>query len=210
MKRVLWLLGALAVAAFAANSLQLDHPLPIPHTDDQLTYDDGTSHWLTWGGLYRGTWFNLGDFGAGPTWAADDTEFWFYHHASRPWDTSSFYAEVYSGDFNGPVTQLDQTMVTAAHYTDVYAEYTPALVCPYQFWVIINSEMSGGGWPSILGDNTPPAVGNDHSFFSDDFVVWEPWAAAGDPEGPGDYFIRTNGESALNNSTWGTIKALYN
>lgn len=201
MKRVLFVLGFVAAAAFAANSLQLDRPLYIPGTDDEMSYDDGTAHWLTWGGLYRGTWFNTDDFfSGGTTWEADNSEFWFYHHASYPWDTSSFYGELYNGDSSTPVTLLNQTMVTAPHYSPCYANYATPIVCEANFWILINTEMSAGGWPAVLGDNT---YTTDHSFFSDDFIVWEPW-------GMGDYFIRTTGTPALSSGTWGAIKGLYN
>ena len=204
MKRVLLVLAALAVAAFAANSVRLDQPLSIPNTDDQLSYDDGTANWLTWGGLYRGTWFNLADFGggSGSSWNAQNAELWFFHHSSYPWDTASFYCEVYNGDASAPVTQLNQTSVPALHYAACYANYSPELVCEANFWIIANTELSSGGWPSILGDPSPPAV--CHSFFSDDFIVWEPWGELG------DYFVRTTGTMALSSSTWGSIKALYN
>ena len=201
MKRVVLVLGALAVAAFAANNVQLDRPLYIPGNDAQLSYDDGSANWLTWGGLYRGVWFNVTDFGTTGTWESDNTEYWFYHHSSYPWDTASFYGEIYNGDVSTPATLLDQTSVTATHYAAVYANYSSPVITEEQFWVLINTEMSGGGWPSVLGD--PTYSGTDHSFFSDDFIVWEPW-------GMGDYFIRTTGEFALNSETWGAIKALYN
>ncbi len=200
MKRVLLVLGALAVAAFAANSLQLERPLYIPSTDDNLSYDDGSANWLTWGGLYRGVWFNLDDFGLSGGWNAENTEYWFYHHSSYPWDVASFYGEMYNGDASTPTTQLNQTSITATHYAAVYATYSTPVVAEDNFWVLINSEMSSGGWPSVLGD---PTYTTDHSFFSDDFIVWEPW-------GMGDYFIRTEGYAALSSETWGAIKALYN
>ncbi|MDM7992540.1 MAG: hypothetical protein QUS11_04445 [Candidatus Fermentibacter sp.] len=197
------LILAAAVTYASHGGVMLEHPLPIPGTDDALSYDDNSAHWLTWGGLYRGVWFNTGDFGSYSfDWAADNTEFWFFHSSSRPWDTGSFYAEVYNGDVSAPVTQLNQTSVTATHYAAVYANYSSPLICEDQFWVLVNTEMSGGGWPSILGDNT---YTTDHSFFNDDFVVWEPW-------GMGDYFVRTDGwpwSGGLAGATWAEMKTLF-
>ena len=138
----------------------------------------------------------------------DGTEYWFYHGTSYPWDTSELYLEVWNGDQMGPTTQLDQQMVTVAHYAATAAVYDPCLECGQSFWTMANTEMSDGGWPSILGDNSPDDV--NHSFYSDDGIVWEPWViqgptansyemiACGPPYGPG-----------LSKTSWGAIKALY-
>lgn len=206
MKRVFFLLAALAAVSFASG-VELDRTLPVYGTDDLLQYDDGSAYWLTWGGTYRGNWFDIDDFvpGGGPDWLADQSELWFYHHSSYPWDTGSFYCEVYDGGVGAPATQLDQTSVTAVHYAPCYANYSPALDCDVEFWIIINTEMSSGGWPSVLGDNTPQTT--DHSFFSDDFVVWEPWVIQGPTSN--DYFIRSEGNLTLESGTWGAIKGMY-
>ncbi|MCD6587454.1 MAG: hypothetical protein J7K88_02790 [Candidatus Fermentibacteraceae bacterium] len=61
--------------------------------------------------------------------------------------------------------------------------------------------MSSGGWSSTLSDGTP----GTHSFFSDDFIIWEPWGDMG------DYFVRAGMlEWALANTTWGSVKAAFN
>lgn len=206
MRRVLLVLAMLATVAFAGN-LRLDRPLPVNGTDDTYQYDDGTAYWLTWGGLYRGTWFSTGDFGGGGGFSITQLQFWFYHHSSYPWDTASFYAELWNGDAATPTTQLDQTSVTAVHYSPAYANYSPAIDTEADMWGLINTEMSAGGWPAVLGDNTPHAV--SHSFFSDDFIVWEPWVIGGSTAN--DYFIRATGTiGALDQNTWGAIKGLYN
>jgi len=208
MRRVLLVLAVLATVVFAGN-LRLDRPLPVSGTDDLLQYDDGSAFWLTWGGLYRGTWFNVVDFLSSGTGASlTNLEFWFYHHASYPWDTASFYADLYNGDAAAPVTQLDETSVTAVHYSPVYANYGSAITTEANFWGLVNSSMSAGGWPAILGDNS--ANPTSHSFFSDDFIVWEPWVLSGATAN--DYFVRANGTiltGALEQSTWGSIKTLY-
>ena len=185
----------LLLLVIVSGQVQLDRPLYIPGTDASLQYDDGSAYWLTWNGTYRGVWFNTADFAGYPVpFEAVNTEFWFYHHLTYPWDTASFYAELYNGDdVYGPVTQLDQTSVTAAHYAAVYANYPTPINCESSFWVIENTEMSGGGWPSLLSDNTPNTWA-DHSFYSDDFIVWEPWVPS---------------TVGLARTTWGELKTLF-
>ncbi|MCD4708754.1 MAG: hypothetical protein K8S62_13555 [Candidatus Sabulitectum sp.] len=199
MKKTIAILAALSLAAFAGQ-MAIDLT-PVAGSDyDWLQYDDGTAAWLTWGGMYRGVWFNIEDFFPGATsYYMDASQFWFYHHSSYPWDTSDVYLEIWNGDAMGPTNQLDQTMVTAVHYTPIYAEYSTTLTTEGNFWALANTELSAGGWPSILGDGTAGV----HSFFSDDFIVWEPWGEMG------DYFIRVVYYWALDNSTWGSLKATF-
>jgi len=186
----------------------LGRPLPVPGSDDLYQYDDGTAFWTTWAGLNRGTWFHMDDFypGAGGFDLAQ-LEFWFFNGAGgMAWDTPFFLAEVWNGGSGGPETQLDQTSVTAIHYAPCYSTYPSPLQTDPDFWSLINTEMSSGGWPSVLGDNTPQAV--NHSFFSDEFLVWEPWIIQGPTAN--DFMIRASGEfSLLEESTWGSIKALF-
>ncbi len=204
MKKAIAILAVLSLAAFAGQiAVDLD---PVAGNDaDWLQYDDGTAQWLTWGGMYRGVWFNTEDFIPGETSAGiEESEFWFFHHSSYPWDTSDFYAEIWNGDAMMPTVQLDQTMVTATHYAPVGVVYAaPGLSAEGNFWGLANTEMSAGGWPAILGDAAP--VG--HSFNSDDFIVWEPWAY-------GDYFVRISAvipdtTLALDNTTWGSLKVAF-
>jgi len=200
MKKAIAILAVLSLAAFAGQvAVNLG---PTPQKDaDWLVYDDGTAHWLTWGGMYRGVWFDVQDFVPGTTGAAiEQSEFWFYHHSSYPWDTSDVYLEIWNGDNTAPVTQLDQTMVTAVHYAPVTASYATPLAGEQNFWALANTEMSSGGWPATLGDNTA----GTHSFFSDDFIIWEPWGDLG------DYLVRVYATpGALDNSTWGSLKAAF-
>jgi len=190
------------------ESVNLD---PVSNDGDWLQYDDGSPMWITWGGTYRGVWFNILDFIPGMNnGTLEQSRLWFYHHASYPWDTSDVYVEVWNGDAMGPVTQVDQTMITAIHYAPVYVAYTvlPTPVCPVEqnFWLLVNTEMSAGGWPATLGDgNTPGTI--FHSFFSDDFIVWEPW----DINGACNYFMAVNWTfiTAFDNTTWGSLKATF-
>jgi len=205
MKKAIAVLAVLSLAAFAGQmAVNLG---PMPQKDaDWLVYDDGSPKWLTWGGTYRGVWFNIEDFIPG---AADgqllESEFWFYHHPSHPWDTSDVYLEIWDGDAMGPTAQVDQTMITAIHYAPVYGEYDPAAAVGPNFWALANTEMSAGGWPSVLGDGNTPGS-SFHSFYSDDFIVWEPW----DIGGSCNYFISVLWDPAsFDNTTWGSLKATF-
>ena len=91
-------------------------------------------------------------------------------------------------------------MVTAVHYAPVYAVSPTPFYSEQEFWALANTEMSAGGWPSLLSDGTP----GTHSFFSDDFIIWEPWGDMG------DYFVRVEADlTALDNSTWASLKAAF-
>jgi len=199
MKAAMLVVFAVSFAA-PAGQIAVESGSVQEKDSDWLVYDDGTAAWLTWGGGYRGVWFDVKDFnpsGAGAI--VSQVEFWFNHHASYPWDTSDFYAEIWDGNSTGPVTLLNQTQATAVHYAPVTVTYDPAIVCETEFWVLENPEMSSGGWPSILSDGTP----GTHSFFSDG-LSWELLDS-------GDYFIRAYAEItlALNNTTWGELKTVF-
>jgi hypothetical protein len=207
MRNVLVVLAVIVAASFAGN-FRLETPVSCGGTDDVLSYDDGSAHWLTWGGLYRGVWFDVTDFDPSKTGlAAAYTEYWFFHHTSYPWDTASFYAELWNGDAAGPSAQLNQTSMIATHYAPVHANYSPVIETEADFWGLVNTSMSSGGWPALLGDNTPNAT--DHSFYSDDFIIWEPWIVVG--ASASDYFVRASGTliGALDSESWGAIKGLY-
>jgi hypothetical protein len=204
MKKAMAVLAVLSLVAFAGQvAVDLN---PVERDGDWLVYDDGSTKWLTWGGTYRGVWFNIEDFiPGGGDGLLEQSEFWFYHHSSYPWDTSDVYLEIWNGDAMGPMTQMDQTMVTAIHYAPVYASYSPEVAVEENFWALANTEMSAGGWPAILGDGNAPGT-IFHSFFSDDFIVWEPW----DIGGACNYFIAVNwNPGAFDNTTWGSLKATF-
>lgn len=118
---------------------------------------------------------------------------------------ASFYAELWSGDDEtGPATLLfHEESATAVHYSPVCVEVDPPIHPGPDFWVLVNREMSSGGWPSLLGDNTPNWTGYPHSFLSDDFISWQPWIY--------DLSIRayTNVPYGLSPGTWGELKTLF-
>ncbi|MFO7949282.1 MAG: hypothetical protein R6U36_02830 [Candidatus Fermentibacteraceae bacterium] len=196
----------MAAAFLSAGNVAIPDPVGTAPSDDELTYFDGTAWWLSWDGLYRGTWFNTEDFYGVPNdWEHGRTEMWFYHHSSYPWDTSDIYFEVYNGDQTGAAELLDQTRTTAGHYTAVVVECYPTFTTEPDFWLMANTELSSGGWPSILGDNTPNEV--NHSFHSDDFIVWQPWIIQGPMAN--DYWIVAEEILSLESATWGAVKTLF-
>ncbi len=204
MKQAVAVLAILAMAAFAGQ-VRVDVPGVGGggYDAEVLQYDDGSPHWLTWGGTYRGTWFNTQDFDpSSGGFALEQMEYWFYEHNERPWDTDEFYSEIWNGDDMGPVSPcLAQAVVVAPHYAPCYHTFATPLDVEQNFWGLINTTMSAGGWPSVLGDNTP----GENSFFSDDMIVWEPWGELG------DYLIRAHGEFtySLEAGSWASIKALF-
>ncbi|MCD6588357.1 MAG: hypothetical protein J7K88_07385 [Candidatus Fermentibacteraceae bacterium] len=203
MKKAIAILAVLSLSAFAGQIAIIADPIPQKDAD-WLQYDDGTPAWLTWGGMYRGVWFDVQDFVPGEIGAVIvQSEFWFYHHADYPWDTSDVYLEIWNGGNTGPVTRMDQTMVTAIHYAPVFVAYSIPFYSEQEFWALANTEMSAGGWPSVLGDGTP----GTHSFYSDDFIIWEPWGDMG------DYFVRVKATippyQALDSATWASLKAAF-
>jgi len=178
---------------------QVRADVPGGYDAEVLQYDDGTAGWITWGGTYRGVWFNTQDFNPSSIgFALEQMEYWFYNSG---WTTDQFYSEIWNGDDTGPVPpRLVQKIVVAIHYAPCYHIFNPPLDVEQNFWGVVNTKRSTGGWPSILGDNTP----EEHSFFSDDMITWEPWEL-------GDYFIRAHGEfaSSFDAGSWGSIKALF-
>lgn len=204
------MLGIVLLAFLPAaqgSDLLLDSPLICGGQDGQLyNYDDGTAYWCTWGGLWRGVWFSMDDFGAsGNSLMCDGTQFWFYHH-SYAWDTSAFIAELWTDGSGSPSVLLAAETVIATHYSADWAWYDPPIDAGNSLWVLVNSSLSSGGWPSTLGDGTPQPEAS-HSLFSDDFEVWEPWIISG--AYANDYLIRAHGSFlALEGSTWAGIKRL--
>jgi len=205
----IFLLGGTSHAT-GSDEFRLDPPIHCPGTDDLLQYDDGLAVWVTWGGLYRGVLFDLADFydpvPAG--FCIEQVDFWFYHASYYPWDTSDFYGEIWSGDGVGPDILEAQAQLIASHNSAVEWFIAPPCTVGQQFWVLVGTDFSSGGWPALLGDNTPSTTGSSHSFYSDDFLVWEPWIITGDTSS--DYFIRVEGEPVdsqmLESMTWGLVK----
>ena len=211
MKNSLIIVFIISLACMA-NSIELD-PTPVVTNSGWLAYDDGTPAWFTWDGTYRGVWFNLDDFVPGCVRACiEQAELWFYHDSNSPWDTSDFYLELWNGDAGGPSTRLNQSQMTAIHYSPSTYTYPTSSYHIHSndnnFWCLVNTEMSSGGWPSSISDAKQGSY--YHSFYSDDFVSWEPW----DVDGACHYLIRLDvdlfcWESTLERTSWGSLKALF-
>ncbi len=198
------LLILLILAAPGMTDVPADGCLPEVEMDwEWLTYCSGTPGWISWGGHLPRDLVPSGGLLPG----IDETmlsasEFWFYHLSSYPWDTSNVYIELWAGDENGPTGQIRQDMVTAVHFAPMYVYYEPPETVPGDFWVLVNTEMSAGGWPSLLGDDSPQPA--SHSFHSDDFILWEPWMYGR------NYFIAVLAETdAINSTSWGCLKSLF-
>lgn len=125
-------------------------------------------------------------------------------HVDYPWDTSEFLCEVWNGGATGPAVFLGQTQTTAVHNAPVYTEFYPWFYADVNFWCLANTELSTGGWPSILTDNAQGPI--SHSFYSDDFIVWEPWLVSGKAC---NYFVRCDWLTGLSATTWAGIKSVF-
>ncbi len=212
MKNVIAILAVLSLAAFAGQIAINPGPNQgAQGTDgDLMQYDDGSAHWImSGGGNYKGVWFNVEDFTPGALGAGlDFVEFWFYHHENQPWDTSDIYIEVWNGDVMGPTAQLDQNMVVALDYSPVFTTFATPLEVEANFWLVANTELSSEGVPSTLGD-VGTAAGIPHSFSSADYIIWEPMVI---DDLQINYFYRADADyfiQALDNTTWGSIKAIF-
>ena len=191
----------LTSTAFANDFVYVENPSGSGSTDQEcLRYDDGMVQCFTWGGTYRGVWFNTEDFLPGSSgFLLEYSELWFVFVGT----TYDCYAEVWVGGSSGPVTLLDRTLLVPF---ERIATYEPPLDCGTDFWIILNTTLSSGGWPAAWSDGSPPAV--DHSFYSDDFVTWEPWSNGSTW---GDYCFMGGGEFILElgHMTWGEIKSVF-
>jgi hypothetical protein len=181
--------------------VELAEPVDCYPVISDFYYDDTTAHWISWSGRWRGVWFE--DEGGFPLTGA---EFWFYHHSSYPWDSSSFNCEVWMGDSSGPTELWVEEEHYAIHYQAVF--FPVDFLWPMQdnFWIIQDTwPASLGGWPSVLGDDTPTTP--PHSFHADEFCTWEPWTT---DSGSCDLIIRASSIMwGLESSTWAGIKSLY-
>lgn len=174
---------------------------PLP--PDILSYDDGCPSWITWAGTYRAVWFGLSDFYTAPypyNTQLFSSEMWFYHLSEFPWDTSEFSCELWSGDEGYPICEIASVSGIAQQYSAVTCQFNEQPYVPEVFWIILNTEQSTGGWPSNISDGTIPSSGTDHSYFSNDFIIWEPWTIQGSTCYP----------MKLESQSWGSLKNLFN
>lgn len=180
-----------------------------------LCYENGSPCWLCWEHQYRGVWFNLEDFmpGSSPGMELELTELWFYHSSSYPWDTSETYIEFWNGNSVGPSAFLDRDTITASSLAPVYIDHSPDWVAvDVQFWILQNTQLSSGGWPSLIADNSNQSV--SHSMVSPEGIIWVPFTPQGSSSTP-EFFISTLIEypwahgGDLRPLSWASLKALF-
>ncbi len=203
MRGILSIFIVLSVTSvILANPVALDlNPDLTSHDSQWLQYNNGTAQWFDWNGTCKAVWFDVQDFiPTADLGYIEQTEVWFYHKTEYPWDTSDVYIEIWNGNESGPVTQLDKTMATALHNMPTYVYYDPPLEVGPDYWCIVNSELSGGGWPSILADYS---LGINHSFIGD-ATAWEIYTW-------GEYFIAVYWDqlTSLNRTSWGQLKTIF-
>ncbi|MCD4774690.1 MAG: hypothetical protein K8S15_01400 [Candidatus Aegiribacteria sp.] len=210
MKNLLIVLALAAAFTFTADSYPVEDPVAyMPGTDDALQYDDGTSYWIVSGAAYYGTWFDMLDFTTNPNYEFESTEWWFYHHASLPWDTDQIVLELWAGDVTGPATPLASDHVTAIHNAPVIVNYLPGISIETDFWMIANTiEYSILGLPSVIYDQFNNFTGIAHSYYQNG-LLWEPVVRAGyEIDALFRVYIIPTG-AGLNNESWGAIKGLF-
>ena len=167
---------------------------------DVLSYHDSIPQGATWTGMYRGTWFHVEDFVPGTSeFLVEWVDLWFHQYASNPWDTNQFFVELWNGDGTGPVEFLAREQATALLQPAVTRVYfDPPVETGPDFWCLLNTELSAGGWPSVLFDDTP----SGHSFYSG-ILSWE-------QQFQGDYFFSVgNDTEALKHTSWGGLKVIF-
>ncbi len=211
MKKVLFVLALVTAFVYAADSYLLEGTAGGgAGTDDRLQYDDGSAAWVTAGVPYYGTWFDVADFyPSGMGIYCGFAEWWTYHWDAYPWDTDLVSLELYNGDVFGPAVQIAQDEATALHYAPVIVTYATPVVAEQNFWMILNTTVySAVTAPHVLSDASGNFTGEDHSFISDDFILWEPRNIGGSPV---DHLFRADGVIilTLENESWGAIKGLF-
>jgi hypothetical protein len=207
MKKVLIVLALVSALSFAIDGIRVEG-LAGTGTDDLLQYDDGTPKWIYSGTPYFGTWFDITDFMPGATsFTADFTEWWFYHHPNSPWDTDQILVELWEGDVAMPMTQLQVDDITALHYSATIVNYSTPIELGTDFWMVANTTVySAAGVPAGLYDEFGNFTGEVHTFYSQDFILWDPLIPVSDAI---DWFARIDGSLPLDNESWGAIKGLY-
>lgn len=199
--------------AFVCLAQQVEvSEVPVQSQDAEwLQYDDGSPHWLTWDGAYRGVWFHMEDFIPGATgYDIEAARLWFYHHTTYPWDTSDTIVEIWNGSPAAGFTDLlASQLISGVHYAPSYVEFDPPVTTEADFWCLQNTELSSGGWPSILCDGgfeTPPV--GIHSYYTDDTAL-EPLFIAGSYCNYFTAVIDNWDPAALERTSWGYLKTVF-
>lgn len=174
-----------------------------------LCYDDGTPAWTNWAGAYRGVWFDLEDFIPSATgYCISMSEIWFSHEISYPWDTSQTLVEIWNGDPAAGFTELlSSTQLTAVHLSPVFADYDPPIEIVEYFWYLQNTELSSGGWPSIVSDQGSESPSWGNSYHTDGTTL----VPCMHGSNYCNYFIRILGwpPVSFKETSWGSIKTVF-
>ncbi len=172
---------------------------------DRLQYDDGEPEWLALEGTWRGTWFRATDFcPEAQGFLLGGAEILLY---TDPGDIDLFTLSVHSGGPAGPGDLMYDTTIVAQLMQEPVIVFPESLQTDTDFWLVLHSQSTEGATVPLLGDGTPNST--SHSFYSMDFIQWEPWVV----EGPSanDYFIRATGsflpDQPLEHRTWASVKS---
>lgn len=151
----------------------------------ELSYHGSSPEWLFSGGSSKGTFFHLEDFIPGASeFTIEWAEVWLYSL------TAPAYVEIWNGAGSGPSELLAREELTESRVW-----FNPPVVTGADFWCVVNSTEP----QSILADGEP----DGHSFFSEDFLVWEPFDL-------GEFFISVgNDNESLGRVSWGMIKNCF-
>lgn len=211
MRKALPVLAFAGVLAFAAGHVRVEDITggtgPISKVEFQ--YDDDTPAWVIGDFVYYGTWFDPTDFlpGGTPSFDIYWVEWWFYHSPVLPWDTDMISLEIWYGDSEMPVVQVEQDDVNAVHCAPVRIYYDLYDV-HWGFWTICNTIVhSARRSPTGIYDGTLNFTGIPHTFGSNDYILWQPIVAGGVPV---DVLHRVTVEIFnLYSESWGAIKGLH-
>jgi len=151
----------------------------------ELSYHGSSPEWMFNGGSSRGTWFHLEDFMPGAEeFTIEWAEVWLFSYSAP------VLVEIWNGNSSGQSELLAQGELTGS---EVW--FSSPVVTGPDFWCVVNYYEP----VSILADGEP----DGHSFYSDDFLVWEPFDL-------GEFFISVGNENeSLNKGSWAMIKSCY-
>ncbi len=162
--------------------------------DVVLKYHGDEPDWHHEYGYVHGTWFHVQDFlpdatGFTVEWAELGLLFPTSMHSA------TMTVEIWNGDSDGPSEFLASKEIVIP---ETLFTFDSPVETAGDFWCLLNV---GGGPVAayIVYDSTPQG----HSFFSDDFLVWEEFTE-------GEFFISVGGtDYSLETTTWGGIKGTY-
>ncbi len=151
----------------------------------ELSYHGSSPEWIFNGGASRGTWFHLEDFIPGAEeFTVEWAEVVIYS------STAPVFVGIWSGGGSGPSELLAQGELAGS---EVWFSF-PVLTGP-DFWCLVDSNEP----VNILADADP----DGQSYYSDDFLVWEPFDQ-------GEFFISVgNDTESLSQISWGKIKNCF-